>query len=48
MRALTQAPGLEVTGVVGPGFDPDLAWQPGRPGTRPPTGTLTGRSCRSW
>jgi hypothetical protein len=32
MRALKQAPGLEVTGVVGPGFDPELAWQPGPPG----------------
>lgn len=32
MRALERAPGLEVTGVVGPGFDPDLAWQPGSPG----------------
>jgi hypothetical protein len=28
MRALKEAPGLEVSGVVGPGFDPALAWQP--------------------
>ena len=28
MRALDRAPGLEVTGVVGPGFDPELAWWP--------------------
>jgi hypothetical protein len=28
MRALEHAPGLEVTGVVGPGFDPALAWRP--------------------
>lgn len=27
-RALKEAPGLEVTGVVGPGFDPALRWQP--------------------
>jgi hypothetical protein len=27
-RALREAPGLEVTGVVGPGFDPALAWRP--------------------
>ena len=26
--ALQKAPGLEVTGVVGPGFDPALAWLP--------------------
>src|SRR6202034_4370164 len=32
-RALREAPGLEVTGVVGPGFDPALAWQPDPPGT---------------
>jgi hypothetical protein len=31
-RALRDAPGLEVTGVVGPGFDPALAWQPAPPG----------------
>jgi hypothetical protein len=29
MRALQHAPGLQVTGVVGPGFDPALTWQPG-------------------
>lgn len=28
LQALKRAPGLEVTGVVGPGFDPALAWQP--------------------
>lgn len=28
-RALSEAPGLSVTGVVGPGFDPDLVWRPG-------------------
>jgi hypothetical protein len=28
-RALREAPGLEVTGVVGPGFDPDVDWLPG-------------------
>jgi hypothetical protein len=27
-RALAEAPGLEVTGVTGPGFDPELAWRP--------------------
>ncbi len=26
-RALVEAPGLDVTGVVGPGFDPELDWQ---------------------
>ncbi len=28
-RALADAPGLEVTGVVGPPFDPSLSWRPG-------------------
>lgn len=28
MRALKEAPGLEVSGVVGPEFDPALAWRP--------------------
>jgi hypothetical protein len=32
-RALAEAPGLEVTGVVGPGFDPDLRWNSGHAGT---------------
>lgn len=32
-RALREAPGLEVTGVVGPGFDPALGWRPDPPGT---------------
>lgn len=27
-RVLTEAPGLQVTGVVGPGFDPALTWRP--------------------
>ncbi len=33
-RTLEQAPGLEVTGVVGPGFDPVLAWFPAMNGER--------------
>jgi hypothetical protein len=32
-RALEDAPGLEVTGAVGPGFDPALAWHPDSPGS---------------
>lgn len=28
VRALAETPGLEVTGVVGSGFDPDRSWQP--------------------
>jgi hypothetical protein len=35
MRALEQAPGLEVTGVVGLDFDPALAWRPDSPGSLP-------------
>ena len=31
-RALAEAPGLEVTGAVGPGFDPGLRWRPGSAG----------------
>lgn len=35
-KALKEAPGLEVTGVVGPGFDPALSWHPGDDaGSRP-------------
>lgn len=37
MRALQRAPGLEVTGVVGPGFDPELEWLPGSSEGRPLT-----------
>ena len=36
LRALREAPGLEVTGAVGPGFDPELRWQPDSAG--PDTG----------
>jgi hypothetical protein len=38
LRALRRAPGLEVTGVVGPAFDPALAWRPGSPESLPDTG----------
>jgi hypothetical protein len=37
-RALRDAPGLEVTGAVGPGFDPALAWLPDSPGSVPGSG----------
>lgn len=36
-RALAQAPGLEVTGVVGPAFDPTLSWKPDSGGSGPLT-----------
>ena len=38
LRALRRAPGLEVTGVVGPAFDPALAWRPVPPESLPDTG----------
>ena len=38
-RALEHAPGLEVTGVVGPGFDPALAWKPAVLGSAEPAGS---------
>jgi hypothetical protein len=33
-RALAEAPGLEVTGVVGPPFDAELVWRPDEPVVR--------------
>lgn len=39
MRALERAPGLEVTGVVGPGFDPALAWRPDSLASAPASNT---------
>jgi hypothetical protein len=39
-RALEDVPGLEVTGAVGPGFDPDLRWHDGSAGV-PGSGPFT-------